>query len=420
MPECRARRRSSDEPNHDSAIDVPKSEELKSEEFGGLKAADQVPVLSIPIPPSPPGSAAKSVSRSTSRPSPIAEAASPLGQATTTADTAAGYGADAEDDAGAGADADAGDAAGTGAGAGTGASSAAGASGAVAETWGGSSSSTSPQPLVEAEQRRAGGGGPSSHFSFAEALAAAATQQADEEQHRGATSLLFAEQLAAATQQAPQRLAERLLEQLQQSCLEEASMGQTGSIWDTPMPAGSREFMQQVARAFVARAEALGFEQVEWWNGKHWRQSAGRYHILHDTVYDKYHMRIRVSWLARLPQEAVVEPRQPRRTHQRSFSLGQDQSPNLLDQMQLWLELQRQILEQQLQSKQQQQAPASEAAAGPGQAAESLHQDWQPAAAQPGMLTVPSLLRKHEERPLSTDHIIEEALPLGIPIKEEL
>ncbi|CAE6923849.1 unnamed protein product [Symbiodinium natans] len=155
----------------------------------------------------------------------------------------------------------------------------------------------------------------------------------------------FAEQLASATQRAPQRLAERLTEQLQQSCLEEAAMGQSSFTWDIQLPSNSRTFMHQVARAFASRVEALGFEQVEWWNGREWSKHSRQYHIVHDPVYEKYHMKIRVRWLERLPQEDAAPRRQL--TPQLGFAAPSAEQA-VVEQVSNWLEMQRQMLEQQL------------------------------------------------------------------------
>merc|ERR1712232_938520 len=117
----------------------------------------------------------------------------------------------------------------------------------------------------------------------------------------------FADQLATATLKAPDRLAERFSEQLQQCCLEEAGLGLNTFTWDLPLPSARRSFMNQVAREFVSRVEALGFERVEWWSGREWRQSQGRFSILHDHVYDRYLMRLRVQWLDRPTPEMQQE-----------------------------------------------------------------------------------------------------------------
>eukprot|EP00931_Biecheleriopsis_adriatica_P060348 TRINITY_DN3622_c0_g2_i1.p1 TRINITY_DN3622_c0_g2~~TRINITY_DN3622_c0_g2_i1.p1 ORF type:complete len:414 (-),score=84.77 TRINITY_DN3622_c0_g2_i1:155-1366(-) len=188
-------------------------------------------------------------------------------------------------------------------------------------------------------------------------LTSAGNSLAAEPEEGGLTA--FSVQLATATQMAPQRLAERLAEQLQQFCMEEAGLGQNTFTWDAPLPSGSRSFMQQVARKFVSKAEALGFESVEWWNGREWRQSLGKYHVLHDTVYDKYYMRIRVRWLDRLPPEESESPVR-RFSHQRTSSAGpysalapfQSHEQSVIEQVQQWLELQRQCLEEQLQERQ--------------------------------------------------------------------
>lgn len=160
----------------------------------------------------------------------------------------------------------------------------------------------------------------------------------------------FAGQLADATQRAPQRLAERYAEQLQQLCLEEAGMGLTSFTWDLKLPSGRRSFLEVVAREFVSRVEALGFEKVEWWTGREWRQSRGRFHILHDNVYDKYHMRLRVRWLDRLAPDDIVEAPEPTQQEQpdepdADHGCAAIARLSMLEQIQHTLELQRQMLE---------------------------------------------------------------------------
>jgi len=121
-----------------------------------------------------------------------------------------------------------------------------------------------------------------------------------ESARRSLGALTFAEQLAETIQRAPERRAERLADQLKEICVEEASMGLNSCTWDVPIPSSSRSFVNQVAREFAFNVETMGFERIEWWNGREWKQSQGRYHILHDTVYDKIHMRLRVRWPDRL------------------------------------------------------------------------------------------------------------------------
>jgi len=156
---------------------------------------------------------------------------------------------------------------------------------------------------------------------------------------RGHCTSAFAAQLAMASQRAPQRLAERFSEQLQQLCLDEAAMGQINFTWDLKLPSGKRSFLEAVAREFVYRVEALGFEKVEWWTGREWRKSQGRFHILHDNVYNKYHMRLRVRWTDRLTPEDYV--------HEENTAAPQNQS-QILEQLQQTLEMQRQMLEEAL------------------------------------------------------------------------
>lgn len=166
----------------------------------------------------------------------------------------------------------------------------------------------------------------------------------DRAQSEPAVLTAFAEQLASATQRAPQRLAERLLEQLQHDCLEEASKGQNTYTWDTQLSSMKTSFMHQVARAFAARVENLGFVQVEWWNGREWSRQSRQYHIVHDPVYEKYHMKIRVRWLEKLPpEEAELAAQESAARHQ-----GQPSELSVLETLQQWLEAQKQELERQV------------------------------------------------------------------------
>merc|ERR1719188_330957 len=77
----------------------------------------------------------------------------------------------------------------------------------------------------------------------------------------------FSMQLAVTTMRAPERLAEKLIERLQQSCIEEAGMGHTSFVWEAPLP-GGRRFCDAAARAFAGKLKDLGFLQLEWWSGK--------------------------------------------------------------------------------------------------------------------------------------------------------
>jgi len=105
----------------------------------------------------------------------------------------------------------------------------------------------------------------------------------------------FAQLLSQATAAAPQHVAMKLMEQLQRSCLEAAGIGRTYLVWEAPLPPG-RSFSNAVARTFAGQLTSVGFSRLEWWNGKEWREMPGRYCVLHDNVYDKYHLRIRITW----------------------------------------------------------------------------------------------------------------------------
>jgi len=161
-----------------------------------------------------------------------------------------------------------------------------------------------------------------------------------ESARRSLGALTFAEQLAETIQRAPERRAERLADQLKEICVEEASMGLNSCTWDVPIPSSSRSFVNQVAREFAFNVETMGFERIEWWNGREWKQSQGRYHILHDTVYDKIHMRLRVRWPDRLQDHTA-----PLQHHDQQNAPISETQAALSQQIQQTLALQRQMLQ---------------------------------------------------------------------------
>eukprot|EP00927_Polykrikos_kofoidii_P043306 TRINITY_DN37364_c0_g1_i1.p1 TRINITY_DN37364_c0_g1~~TRINITY_DN37364_c0_g1_i1.p1 ORF type:complete len:455 (-),score=76.33 TRINITY_DN37364_c0_g1_i1:71-1435(-) len=166
----------------------------------------------------------------------------------------------------------------------------------------------------------------------------------------------FAQQLAVTSLKAPERLAERFAEQLQQSCFDEAGMGQTSTTWDVSLPNGTRSFINQVAREFAARVEAFGFEQVEWWNGREWRRAQGKFHVVHDAVYEKYYMRLKVSWLDRLPVDNAT-PLNHNFSKQQSVGT---QNMSLIEQVDYTLGMQKHMLEAALANQMGAVAAASE------------------------------------------------------------
>lgn len=105
----------------------------------------------------------------------------------------------------------------------------------------------------------------------------------------------FAQQLASASKDAPKHWAENMLEQLQALCLEEAGRGQNTVTWESALP-GRGPFVRQAARELAGMVEALGLEKIEWWTGKEWRCRQGRFHIIHDSIADKYKLKLRVRW----------------------------------------------------------------------------------------------------------------------------
>lgn len=113
----------------------------------------------------------------------------------------------------------------------------------------------------------------------------------------------FSRSIAMATANAPERLAEKFVERLQQACLEAAGQGHTSCIWDAQVPGSDRNFGYAVARAFAAQLKELGFRRLQWWSGKEWKDMPGKYLIIHDTMYDKYTMKVQVRW----PTECSTE-----------------------------------------------------------------------------------------------------------------
>jgi len=103
----------------------------------------------------------------------------------------------------------------------------------------------------------------------------------------------LAQQLALATQMAPEKAAARIADHLRQDCLKEASLGLTLCVFEAPLP-GLKRFAERVARSFVAEVESMGFACIEWWNGREW--IAKRSSVLHDAMYDKYSLCVRVTW----------------------------------------------------------------------------------------------------------------------------
>eukprot|EP00929_Paragymnodinium_shiwhaense_P007517 TRINITY_DN111437_c0_g1_i1.p1 TRINITY_DN111437_c0_g1~~TRINITY_DN111437_c0_g1_i1.p1 ORF type:complete len:526 (+),score=147.26 TRINITY_DN111437_c0_g1_i1:124-1701(+) len=112
----------------------------------------------------------------------------------------------------------------------------------------------------------------------------------------------LAKTLASMTMRAPERVARKLIERLQQAAIEEACVGRSSFVWDASLP-GGHSFSNIVARSFANQLKDLGFERVEWWSGKEWKDMPGKYIMIHDAMYDKYQLRIRVRW-----PEAVDAP----------------------------------------------------------------------------------------------------------------
>lgn len=156
----------------------------------------------------------------------------------------------------------------------------------------------------------------------------------------------FSLALATATLQAPDQLADKLITRLKEQCIEEATVGHSCCVWETALP-GGRRFSDAVGRAFAGHLQALAFWRLEWWSGKEWKDMPGRYCVVHDTIYDKCSMRIRVQWPT---ASSRVDGRTDECTASASHSGGllgavrNDPNAELLEQVQEVLALQQQLL----------------------------------------------------------------------------
>eukprot|EP00811_Abedinium_folium_P007895 NODE_17287_length_951_cov_4.841019.p1 GENE.NODE_17287_length_951_cov_4.841019~~NODE_17287_length_951_cov_4.841019.p1 ORF type:complete len:233 (-),score=67.68 NODE_17287_length_951_cov_4.841019:251-874(-) len=107
----------------------------------------------------------------------------------------------------------------------------------------------------------------------------------------------FQKQLVRTTKKSPERFAAKLIERLEQHCLEEvAAFGRTNTEFKAKLPC-NRRFNDAVGAHFAGKLKELNFECVEWWSGKEWKHMVGRYCVLHSAMYDKYYMHVRVKWL---------------------------------------------------------------------------------------------------------------------------
>lgn len=112
----------------------------------------------------------------------------------------------------------------------------------------------------------------------------------------------FSHTLARATMRAPDKTAEKLIDRLRQQCLEEAAHGRTEYTLENSLT-GTRKFCEDTARAFAVKLKGLGYQKVSWWNGKEMKdwdemqeKSSSMYYLMHDQMYDKYTMKIKVEW----------------------------------------------------------------------------------------------------------------------------
>jgi len=120
------------------------------------------------------------------------------------------------------------------------------------------------------------------------------------------------------SRQAPANIAEKLVEELQQRCLEEAANSRASFEWEAQLhPARFREatasekkLLDAIARQVTKRVEGLGLERVDWWTGREWRtltQAQGRFTVLQEAFSHRYFLKVRVRWRER----SAKEPRAP-------------------------------------------------------------------------------------------------------------
>jgi hypothetical protein len=162
----------------------------------------------------------------------------------------------------------------------------------------------------------------------------------------------FVVTLARVTHDAPREVAARMVDQLRQECLEEANTGATTWSGVLRFMEGDATFIGHVARHLAQQIDELGFLNVEWWNGKQWLESRGsRLFVLHDSMYNKHYVRVKVEWR----KSSVGRPSSPRYAPvpngveaQPSSLEPRTEIPPLCRHMQELLDARRQLLEARL------------------------------------------------------------------------
>merc|ERR1712062_624074 len=166
--------------------------------------------------------------------------------------------------------------------------------------------------------------------------------------HAKPTATKFVMELASIARQAPMIIAENMAGQLQQLCLEEAKLGRTTYEWEATLPCGLGDAsLIEVARHLVRFVEALGFEQVEWWNGHNWCFSRGKFNIIKEPLTERHSMRARVWWAAMHPAESQTRFSIRSDTSLgSSVSSGMKESRKMLHELHRVLDLQSDMLQQ--------------------------------------------------------------------------
>lgn len=155
----------------------------------------------------------------------------------------------------------------------------------------------------------------------------------------------FSRSLAIATCSAPERLAEKMVERLQQSCLSEANLGKTVCIWEETLPGGSRKgFSFLVAQAFAIQVKAVGFSSVEWWGGKEFKDTGGKYLVNPIPMYDKYTVKLRVRWVDEAPPRPPLNQGPSGTREGRGEGRGEGPIVAMMKEVKEVYELQKQLL----------------------------------------------------------------------------
>lgn len=156
----------------------------------------------------------------------------------------------------------------------------------------------------------------------------------------------FSRTLAALTMRAADRAADELIQQLKNDCLQQAELGRSQIDIDLPLVGNNKRSHEMVAKAFEANLRELGFAQVEWWCGQGlgWRETPGKVPLIHDSMYGKYSMRVRIRWDSTSASAQLATALRELAVQQNSGKAVQENLMDLLQQAQHNLALQEQFV----------------------------------------------------------------------------